>query len=115
MLPVHQPFDQLVARHVLLLHQGFDAPLAREQQLHLAQVLFQEVLRARALIDGFRHGAYSTLDDFIQGTAESVRIGRSVEQLRQDGDAANAPMAAGAHPRQNRRLQTAARYNRGAF
>jgi hypothetical protein len=39
MLPVHQPFDQLMARHILLLHHGFDAALTREQQLHVAQVL----------------------------------------------------------------------------
>jgi hypothetical protein len=39
-------FDQFVARHVLVVHEGLDAPLAGEQIPDLAQVM-REILLAR--------------------------------------------------------------------
>jgi hypothetical protein len=57
MLAVNQPLDQIVAQHVLLLQQGFDAPLAGEQKLHLGEVQLEQALRLRGLVDGFGHGA----------------------------------------------------------
>jgi len=42
-LPVHEGLDQLVPRHLLAIDEVLDQPVARQQALHLLQVLGQPV------------------------------------------------------------------------
>ncbi len=90
MLAVHQPLDQRVMRHVLFLDYRFDTPLTRKQQLHITQVLFKEVLRARTLINYFRHGIYSTLTANIYSMAECLS-GHEIVGLARTGQVPVAP------------------------
>lgn len=82
MLAVHQTLDQRVMRHILFLHYRLDTPLTRKQQLHIAQVLFEEVLRARTLINYFGHGIYSTLTANIYSMAECLSGHEIVDHAR---------------------------------
>ncbi len=55
-LLMDQVLDQLMAWHVLPVHQILDAAMSRQQQLHLGEVLLEQVFGAGADVEWFGHG-----------------------------------------------------------